>query len=77
MFERAIWDKLSESNFKTFKNHEGNLCQSDYWLITWHQQTLCITINIFWQWAITNQRAGNYKITLLMLQHQWQSIMLL
>ena len=83
MFGRAIWDKLSESNFKTFKNHEGDLCQSDYWLITWHQQTLCITINIFWQWAITNQRAGNYKtagsykITPLTLQHQWQSIMLL
>ena len=53
---------------------------SDYWLITPNQQTLFIETDIFQQWAITNQRAGNYKtvgyykITPLMVQFQFQSI---
>ena len=39
-------------------------CQNQtcgYWLITPNQQTLCMETNIFKQWAITNQWAGNYK----------------
>ena len=48
------------------KNCSNQTC--DYWLITpnhsiWWQQTLCIERNIFEQWAIANQRVGNYKTT--------------
>ena len=44
------------------------------WLIAPNQQTLSIETNIFEQRAIRNQRAGNYKITPLMVQCQFQSI---
>ena len=43
------------------KNCPNQTC--DYWLITSNQQPLCIETNIFYQRAVTNQRAGNYKIT--------------
>ena len=41
MFDRSIWDKLSECIF------EKNNKTYDYWLITRRQQTLCIETNIF------------------------------
>ena len=40
----------------------------DYWLILQNQQTLCTETNIFWQWEIANEQAGNYKKTLLTVQ---------
>ena len=53
MFERAIWDKFPECNFKILKNHKDDLSQNrpnqtcDYWLVTPNQQTFCIETNIF------------------------------
>ena len=54
------------------KNRSKQTCY--YWLITPNQQTFYIETNIFQEWAIANQRAGNYKITPLMMQGQFQSI---
>ena len=89
IFGSAIWNKLPECIFENFeisnfskivrvislKNRSNQAC--DYWFITPKQQTLCIETNIFKQRAITNQRAGNYKITPLMVQCRLQSILLL
>ena len=54
MFGRTIWVKLPEMHFLKFskimrviypKNPLNQTC--GYWLITLHQQTLCIETNIF------------------------------
>ena len=39
-----------------------------------NQQTLCIKTNIFEQSATTNQQAGDYKVTLLAMQCQLESV---
>ena len=68
MFGRAIWDKLPSTFLENLKlprlneviypkNCLNQTC--DYWLITPNQQILCIENNIFQQWAIIDQRAGN------------------
>ena len=60
------------------KNRSKQTCY--YWLITPNQQTFYIETDIFQEQAIANQRvgnyktAGNYKITPLMIQGQFQSI---
>ena len=78
MFGTAIWDKVHFWKFSKIKrviypkNRPNQTC--DDWLITPNQQTLCSEANIFQQWAITNQRAGNYKITPLTVQYRLQSI---
>ena len=60
MFGMAIWGKFSTITSVTYpKSCPNQTC--DYWLITLNQQTLSIETNIFWQWAITNQQADNYK----------------
>ena len=53
------------------KDFPNQIC--DYWLTTTNQQTLCFESNIFEERAITNQRAGNYKITPFMAQCRLQS----
>ena len=75
---RAI-SKLSKITSVIYpKNDLSQTC--DYWLITPNQQRFCIENNMFQQWAITNQRAGNYKaagtykITPLTVQCWSQSI---
>ena len=55
---RAILDKFSNMTRAIYPKKSPNQ-KSDYWLITSNQ--LCIEINTFWQRAITDHRAGNYK----------------
>ena len=87
IFGRAIRNKLPEcifENFKIsnfskiasviyFKNRPNQPC--DYWFITPKQQTLCIETNIFKQWTIASQWAGNFKITPLTVQFRLQSLL--
>ena len=53
------------------RNSPNQKC--DNWLITPNQQTPCIENNAFYEWAITNQQAGSYKITPLTGQCRLQS----
>ena len=59
---RAI-SKFSKITRVIYPNNRSNQ-KCGYWLVTPNQQTLCIETNT--QRVITNQRVGNYKITLLL-----------
>ena len=60
MFGRVIWDKLPESNFKIFQNHDGDLspksAKPKMWLLVNHTKP---ANTLYWnQYHFT---AGNYK----------------